>query len=139
MLLTQLQLPARLNRLFQIAYGVALAGPGTCGRNKDSYRLGAIIYDSKTILAAGCNSYITHPYLARYTEYPFKHAEAAALLALGKYHSQDKKMIVVRVRRDGHIANASPCKELCLPMIEDFGIREVQYTMDTGIGQIICR
>ena len=133
MLLTSINLSARYRRLFTAAYAVALAGPGTCGRNRDSYKLGAIIHDGPTILTAGHNSYSTHPYLKRFTEFPYKHAECACLLALGKDQSQGKTMIVVRVRKDGHIANARPCSVVCQPMIKEFGIKEVLYTTNEAI------
>lgn len=111
-----------------IAKAVAISGNGTCGRNGNSYRLGAILVMGKCIVSAGVNSYKTHPLLSKYSMYPFMHAESAAIIKYGANKCEDTNLVVVRVRKDGTIGRAEPC-QACRKLMLDIGVRRCYYSI----------
>ena len=117
-------------RAFDYATGAALASPGVGGRNR-SYRVGAAIFNRRRVLSVRHNSYKTHPQLLRYTDFPFLHAEQAAILAYGLDNCVGCEIVVVRVRRDGSLAMAKPC-HVCQTFIRKAGIEAVHFTTDNG-------
>lgn len=118
-------------RAFEYATGAALASPGVGGRNR-SYRVGAAIFNRRRVLSVRHNSYKTHPQLLKYTDYPFLHAEQAALIALGLDNCDGCEIVVVRVRKDGSFAMAKPCS-VCQELVTEAGIRAVHFTTDNGM------
>lgn len=125
----------QLNRFELAAKAVSLAGPGlTRGKNKNAFKCGAIIVNRKTIIASRFNSYKTHPQLIKFTQYPFLHAEQAAILSYGIAELRKKKGIklyIARTRKDRNLALAKPCS-VCQAMIDAAGIKEVYYSTKNG-------
>lgn len=62
------------------------------------------------------------------------HAETAVLIAYG-HRCRNKDMFVVRVKRNGAVANARPCNT-CMSMLKKYGIKTVYYTVDNGWSNI---
>lgn len=118
--------------MMEVAKAVALSGDGVGGRGKDSFRLGAVLFDKRgRVVASGTNSYKTHPKLAPFTEYPFIHAEQACLLKYGLDNCEGLCMMVVRVLKDGSFANAKPCS-VCSSLLRACGVRDVYYSTKEG-------
>lgn len=118
--------PAKLKRMYDIAYATALSSEGTGPRN--FARLGAVLFDKAgRVLTAKTNSMKTHPILARYTPYPNQHAETACLLGHGLDNCNGTHMMVVRVRMDNSPAMAKPCN-VCQKMLRVAGVNRVYYT-----------
>lgn len=111
------------------ALAVALTGPGTCGRNHNSYRLGAILTDGTLPLSVGVNSYKTHPRLAKYTAFPHLHAESQAILRYGESRCKGLSLVVVRVKKDLSMGQARPC-DVCRQFMLDIGIKMCYYSID---------
>lgn len=81
------------------------------------------------------NSLKTHPYLAKYTEYPYLHAESSVVLAYGLDNCRGLDIFVTRTLRDGTTTMAKPCK-VCTRILNEVGIRKVYYT--NWKGKIEC-
>lgn len=99
----------------------------------------AVIQNNKPVTNSLCNS--DRNYSRRHTV-PSLHAEARALLSYyGKniyyskykgwcfYDNQNKKIdvVVIRVTKNGHMANARPCRK-CLCMMRNLGVKRVHYS-----------
>ena len=69
----------------------------------------------------------THPYLAKYTEYPYLHAESHVVLSYGIDNCKGLDIYVTRVLKDGTLTMAKPCK-VCMRILREVGIRNVFYT-----------
>jgi len=111
-------------KFFEAAKAVALSSQG-------KYRLGAVVVNRGSIIAARCNSYRkTHPALAKYTPYPFQHAEAAAVIAAGPHACRGGEIYVCRLDRGGHTCLARPCTNVCQPFMSEMGIKKAYYTID---------
>lgn len=111
-------------RYFLAAKAVALTSKG-------KYRLGTVVVKHGRIIAARCNSYSkTHSALAKFTEFPFQHAETAALIAAGSASSRGCEVYVCRLDRQGNICMARPCKEVCEPYMREAGVSTAYYTID---------
>jgi deoxycytidylate deaminase len=121
--------PTKLKKGFNYAYVAALSSSGVGGRKHCNFRLGAVICDGSIPVAAGFNSYKTHPFLATRTPYPCIHAESACLLKLGMDNSQGKNLFVVRIKADGSLGLARPC-QVCADLILDFGIKMCYYSVN---------
>lgn len=132
----KLQAPKWTWRFFDIAYGQTSLCSGTCGRNRNSYRLGAAVFSgSGTLYGVGYNNYRTHPFLVKYTKFPIQHAESAAILDAGLWRCGKANIVVVRSLRDGSIANAKPCG-ICEQIMRDVGISDVFFSTDRGFGHV---
>lgn len=115
--------------LVNAAIGAALASPGVGKRR--GIRVGAVIAYGKHPIAAGFNSYKTHPFVARHCKWPYLHAEVAAVLAAGLDRCRGSVLVSARVLRNGSLANSKPCDD-CLRIIRMAGIKTVIYTSDNG-------
>lgn len=107
------------------ARAVAIAGPGTGQRG--SFRVGALLLENNRILAARHNSLKTHPALAKYTNWPFQHAESSCAIHHGLDHCRGLSLVCVRVLRDDSLTMARPCAA-CQSLLSDVGVKEVWYT-----------
>lgn len=95
----------------------------------------AIIYDKKgRVLSVGKNSYVkTHPTQARHAnkvglpEKVFLHAEVDAIVRCRDL-SRAARIVVTRVTKKGHYANAKPCP-VCESAIREAGIKNVEWTV----------
>lgn len=120
--------------LLHAARGAALSGPGV-GR-KAAYKMGAVLAYGKHPISTGYNSYKTHPYVARHCEYPYLHAEMAAILAAGLDNCQGSVLACVRLRKDGTYGMARPCAN-CLNMIRAVKIKKVFYTTNQQTVEVL--
>jgi tRNA(Arg) A34 adenosine deaminase TadA len=119
--------PNKLRKGFNYAYVAALSSGGVGGRGGSRFRLGAVICDGSTPLAAGFNSYKTHPFLSTRTPYPHIHAESACLIKLGLDNSEGKNLFVVRIKADGSLGLAKPC-DVCTTLIKEANIKNCYYS-----------
>lgn len=69
----------------------------------------------------------THPYLAKYTEYPYLHAESHVVLSYGVDDCKGLDIYVTRQKKDGSFTMAKPCS-VCMRILHEVGIRKVFYT-----------
>lgn len=120
---------ARISRMLEAAKAVALSGPGVGGRNGTNFRIGAVLFSGNHVISAKHNELKTHPKLARYSPWPFLHAESSCILHAGFDASHGVDLAVSRVKRDGSVALAKPCT-VCQAVIRQAGIRRVFYTTD---------
>lgn len=119
-------------RFFMAAYAVALASPGVGGKDKNRFRLGAVIVDKQRhIVSARFNILKTHPQLSKYYTWPYLHAEAYAILSLGLYNCVDTDIYVVRILRNNSLALSKPC-DGCMKLIKDVGIKNIYYSTENG-------
>ncbi len=104
------------------AIAISSSGVRTAG-----FRVGAILLEKGRVVAAKTNSYKTHPLLAKYSEWPFQHAESACIIHRGIDNCDESTMIVARVNKKNKLTMAKPC-ECCYEFIKDAGIRSVFYS-----------
>lgn len=69
----------------------------------------------------------THPFLTKYTEYPYLHAESNVVLSYGVDNCKGLDIYVTRTLKDGSVTMAKPCK-VCMRILKDVGIRKIYYT-----------
>lgn len=120
-----------MDRYIQAARAVALSSEGV---GKSKFRVGAVlVHRRQGIIAARCNSYKTHPALLRFTKWPHLHAEAAVILSAGFDAAENSTIYVARVGRNGELAMARPCEEICLPLMRETGVRRAVFTTARGI------
>jgi len=120
-----------LNRMRDAAYAVALSGQGVGPRY--AFRHGAVLFDrSGKILSAKSNSLKTHPKLAKFTDYPYLHAESACILGHGMDNCEGLSLLVLRVLKNDQISLSKPCV-ICQRVIEDAGLKSVYYTDVNGM------
>lgn len=99
----------------------------------------AILFRRNRLLAIGQNQ-MTKPnnkmikFAKRYNiqhwlEYPFIHAEIAALAKLwGRYHiNSDLKLVSIRLNRFRKLQNSRPCKN-CQKVLEYLGINKIAWS-----------
>jgi tRNA(Arg) A34 adenosine deaminase TadA len=121
-------------RMVEICKAVTMTGDGVGKRN--SYRVGAILFEKNRVLTAKVNSLKTHPALKRFTQYPYLHAESACILGHGLDYCAGTSMLVLRLHRDNNtLSCAKPC-DTCMSMIELAGVRKVWYS--DWDGEIRC-
>lgn len=113
--------------MFTAAYAVAICGEGAGGNKHSTFRLGAVLVKKNRPVASSVNSYKTHPVARRLSEWPFLHAEMAAIIKCGLDNCEGLTLYVCRVRRDRTIGSAKPCAA-CEKLIQEVGIKEVKYT-----------
>ena len=120
-----------LNRMRDAAYAVALSGQGVGPRY--AFRHGAVLFDrSGKILSAKSNSLKTHPKLAKFTDYPYLHAESACILGHGMDNCEGLSLLVLRVLKNDQVSLSKPCV-ICQRVIEDAGLKSVYYTDVNGM------
>ena len=126
---------ARHKRMFAIAGMVALDGPGVGGSNRHTFRLGAVLVKGPVGIVSRYNSYKTHPALAKFTAYPYLHAEQAVILFQGLDNCGGLSIFTLRITRQDEIAPAKPCS-VCSELIELAGIADVYYTTKNGYDKL---
>lgn len=115
---------------FWYAYVAAMASSGVGGgKNRSRFKLGAVLMDHQLPITAKCNSLKTHPYLARFTPFPFLHAESATILSHGLENCKGLDLYVVRIKANGSLGLAKPCTT-CTQLINYVGIRNCYYSTD---------
>jgi len=120
-----------LNRMRDAAYAVALSGQGVGPRY--AFRHGAVLFDrSGKILSAKSNSLKTHPKLARFTDYPYLHAESACIIGHGMDNCDGLSLLVLRVLKNDQVSLSKPCI-ICQRVIEVAGLESVYYTDVNGM------
>lgn len=120
-----------LNRMRDAAYAVALSGQGVGPRY--AFRHGAVLFDrSGKILSAKSNSLKTHPKLAKFTDYPYLHAESACIIGHGMDNCDGLSLLVLRVLKNDQVSLSKPCS-ICQRVIEDAGLKSVYYTDVNGM------
>lgn len=120
-----------LNRMRDAAYAVALSGQGVGPRY--AFRHGAVLFDrSGKILSAKSNSLKTHPKLAKFTDYPYLHAESACIIGHGMDNCDGLSLLVLRVLKNDQVSLSKPCV-ICQRVIEDSGLKSVYYTDVNGM------
>lgn len=113
------------HKYLSAAKAVALSSKGTGKRN--SFKTGAILYRGKSIYAARHNELKTHPQLARFSKFPFLHAESSCVISHGVSNSAGLDMVCTRVLANGTLTMSKPCK-VCEAFLDHAGIRNVYYT-----------
>lgn len=112
------------NRYFLAARAVALSSTG-------KFRHGAVLVKKGRIYAARCNSYSkTHPALAKYTEWPFLHAETGVCIA-SERQREGADVYVVRLDRKGNMCLSRPC-DVCQAFMKSVGINNAFYSIKEG-------
>jgi deoxycytidylate deaminase len=117
-----------LNRSIALSYSL-------CPINQE-YRTSHIAFLVKNgkIVKIGWNKNKTtpknlhHPYHSGRTGI---HAEMSAIIKSGKDDLSNYEMIVIRVNREGKIANSCPCVG-CKSVLKQFGINDVWYSNQQG-------
>ena len=83
----------------------------------------------------GTNSCRTHPETLNYDYKDHQlvgiHAELSVCMKSGKENLRDYKMVVLRVDRNGNLANSKPCCG-CQSVIKQFNIGEVWHSDSNG-------
>ena len=114
------------DRFVNIALGAALAGPGVGRRN--CYRVGAVLFNKNKVITAKHNQIKTHPALAKFSKFPYLHAETACILGEGLDSCRGLNMLVVRVHKDDEtLSCAEPC-DVCRGFIKMAGIKNLYYS-----------
>ena len=98
------------------------------------FRLGAVIFNKKTILGMGYNKpYKTHP--KSNTPYKTIHAEFDAAVGLWSSEPLEGASIYVhRLGRDGKVRLARPCKH-CIAMLKGYGLKRMFYSTEEGYNE----
>lgn len=126
---------ARHKRMFDIARLISLDGPGVGGRDGNTFRLGAVLVNGPIGVVSRYNSYKTHPVLAKFTPYPYLHAEQAVILFQGLDNCEGLSLFTLRITRQDEIALARPCK-ICQELIKLAKIANVYYTTGNGYNKL---
>ena len=111
----------------------------------DQFKLGAVIFDGKKIIATGCNHSKGHPMQKKYNKHRYKenehecgyvHAEINAIVnMLHTHHNIDcsnLSIFIYREHKNGDYALAKPCRA-CEKALKDLGIKNVYYTGDKSL------
>lgn len=103
-------------------------------KSKHKYRIGAVIYRRKEIIALSCNKPYRHcaRIKKKYKSYPTSiHAEIGAVLKARK-DLCGTSILVVRINAAGQLRLAKPCKH-CHAYLDYVGIKRVIYSTNEGI------
>ena len=95
--------------------------------SKYRFKLGAVIFKGKKIIATGFNKNKTHPKAGQYYKHGSVHAEIDAILHATENVS-GTSMLVYRSLASGQPAIAKPCA-MCTQVMHEFGIKEVFWTV----------
>ena len=104
--------------------------------------VGAIAVYQGNIIGVGCNLSKTHPIQKYYNKFreegndhynPTLHAEINCLNQLRhlNINFSKVKLYIYRIRNDRPYGISRPCPS-CMKAIQDFGIRDIYYTTDSG-------
>ena len=110
------------HKIVERAYRTALDTPGI-----KRYKLGAVLYDKKTIQCAKGNLRKTHPALAKLSPFPYLHAESHCLISHGLDHCSGLDLFVLRLDARGNPTMAKPC-DVCLSLGRYVGLSSIAYT-----------
>lgn len=114
------------SRLIDACKAVTMSSEGVGKRN--SYRVGAILFEKNRILEARTNSRKTHPALAKFTKWPYLHAETSCLISHGLGNCTGTSLLVLRMHRDNTtLSCAKPCP-VCEGLLELSGVKRVYYS-----------
>lgn len=95
----------------------------------------AFLIKSGKIVHIGTNSRKSHPKIQNYpyisNQSTRLHAELSVCIKSGKENLSNYKMIVLRVNRNGKLANSRPCVG-CQGVIKQFNIDEVWHSDSSG-------
>lgn len=96
----------------------------------------AFLIRKNKITHIGTNSCRTHPETLKYDYKNHQlvgiHAELSVCMKSGKENLRDYKMVVLRVDRNGNLANSKPCCG-CQSVIKQFNIGEVWHSDSNGM------
>lgn len=118
-------------RFCDVSKIIALSGDGVGGRSHSNFRIGSLLVLRNGSLFSAVNSYKTHTKLTEFYKYPFFHAEAACILKAGTCNCYKASLYISRVKRDGTLALAKPCKE-CVKLLNMSKVRHVFYSTENG-------
>lgn len=95
----------------------------------------AFLIRNSKIVHIGTNSCKSHPETLKYDYKNHQlvglHAELNVCMKSGKENLRDYKMVVLRVDRNGKLANSKPCCG-CQSVIKQFNVGEVWYSDSNG-------
>jgi dCMP deaminase len=96
--------------------------------NHTRHQLGAVIVRGSKVVSVGINNIKTHPK----SPHPYKslHCEMSAIL-LAKQDLTGCEIYVYREVKTGAPAMSRPCV-YCMPFIQDTGITQIHYTVNSG-------
>ena len=119
----------RKKAVHRIAINMALKSPS-------KFRVGAVVF-KKNILSAGYNQRKTHPLLSKIGNQFMKglHAELHACIGLDAEQMEGASIYVVRLKLDGSIGLAKPCK-MCQTYLREVGFKTAYYS--TNSAEIGC-
>jgi len=101
-----------------------------CEAPDQMFSLGCVIVKSGVVISSGVNNMKkTHPKAINY-DYPYLHAELAAMIGVDEAELRGSVVYVARKRASG-IGLAKPCS-FCQAKMRQFGIRGVFYTIYGG-------
>lgn len=94
----------------------------------------AIVLKGRKPIVIGVNKAKSHPAIKKfpYGKHESIHAELDACIKLGMTDCSDYTMFVVRIRKDGSLANSKPCKG-CQFVLNQLNFKKVIYSADNGI------
>ena len=94
----------------------------------------AALYQKKRLLSLGVNKTQTHPLAFRLSKSEHKKFLHSEIDCLKNVEAEFKRctLYVVRVDRNGQLAQSKPCKH-CAMYIEELGVGRVVHTVDGGI------
>lgn len=93
------------------------------------YKIGACVSRGRRVISAGYNQIKTHPLMLRFrNEYVTGlHAEMHACVGVDLDSLNGADIYVVRLRKDGSLGMARPCK-LCREYLADMGVRRAYFS-----------
>lgn len=95
----------------------------------------AILVEKKKIISIGINKMKSHPVQKQFTRDPelaYIHAEVDCLKSISKLNVKRATLYVVRVNKNGNLAESCPC-DGCKKLIQSIGISRLVYSIDGGI------
>jgi deoxycytidylate deaminase len=125
------EIPQYIIRYIQRVYDVAIQ---QAAKRENCFHVAAMVVDkSGNQIAVGCNNMKkSHPKLISFYQYPFLHAESAAILNCGRKQIAGGTVIVLRVRIDNSVTMSKPCKS-CERFLIHHQIENVIYGDENGI------
>lgn len=116
------------SRFFKYALGACYTS------NSLRARVGCALASGSRLITTASNMLRSHPIQCDYNfrrEFPVErhniHAEISALMKIRHREYKNLKIYVIRIRKDGTIGMARPCKA-CMEALRDYGVKTVFYT-----------
>ncbi len=106
---------------------------------QNPYKVGACLARGPRIISAGFNQIKTHPFTLRLRNSMITclHAEMHACLGVDSDALKGASIYVVRLRRDGTLSIAKPCRA-CTELLSKLGVKKAYYT-DVGGGVSVTK